>query len=75
LDIETNADIAPILVHRNLWRSVEGGGKLKCYIIRSSYSQTFTSAKGRQRYIGEHYVVVCIYVRNLIGQHILPKGK
>lgn len=42
---QSNPNIAPLFVHRSLWRHFDGGGKSKYCITGNFSSQTFMGAK------------------------------
>ena len=43
--LQSNPDIAPLFVNRNLSRKVEGGGKPEYHMRGNFYSQTLTGCK------------------------------
>jgi len=49
--LQSKFDIAPLFMHRNLWRYIEGGDKLKCSKM-NFFSQTLIGATLRCDCIG-----------------------
>jgi hypothetical protein len=48
--IKLTPNIAPLYIHRNLWRYVEDGGKSKYCVTQNFCSQTFMGTKREWRY-------------------------